>query len=89
MLRENTIVLLRNGNYGAVASFNGKPFQIIFTAYTNPIARYNLETLKHKNPQYDIVKVFDGSPLENVTDVFKRKFTAENLPVVWEEPANE
>lgn len=82
-LQKNQIVQLRNGIYGVVASFNDKPFQIIFRSYTNPISRYN-EELKNKNSQYDIVKVFDGSTIINVTDVFKTKFNADNLNVIWE-----
>ena len=82
-LQKNQIVQLRNGIYGVVASFNDKPFQLIFRSYTNPISRYN-EELKNKNSQYDIVKVFDGSAIINVTDVFKAKFNADNLTVIWE-----
>lgn len=83
VLQNNQIVQLRNGLYGVVASFNNKPFQLIFNSYTNPITRYS-EELKNKNPQYDIVKVFDGSPINNVTDVFKAKFNADNLTLIWE-----
>lgn len=84
ILKANQIVELRNGIYGVVASFNNKPFQLIFRSYTNPIDRYDEKTLKHKNSQYDIVKVYDGSTLENVTDVFKSKFTVKDLNVAWE-----
>lgn len=83
MLGKNQIVELRNGLFGAVAAFNDKPFQIIFTAYTTPVKRYD-ENLKNKNSQYDIVRIYDGSSIEDITVVFKNKFTAEGLPVVWE-----
>lgn len=83
MLGANQIVELRNGLFGAVAAFNNKPFQIIFTAYTTPVSRYD-ENLKNKNSQYDIIRIYDGSNLDDVTSVFKRKFNPENLSVVWE-----
>ena len=81
-LKNNQIVKLRNGKFGAVASFNEKPFQIVFTAFTTPIRRYD-ENLKNKNNDYDIVEVFDGATLESVTDVFKQSFKAEGLKSVW------
>lgn len=87
LLKENQIVELRNGQFGVTASFNGAPFQLIFRAYTNPITRYDDKTLKHKNSNYDIVKVYDGSTLQNVTDVFKTKFAPTDLELVWEEKA--
>lgn len=83
-LKCNQVVQLRGGKYGVVACFNEKPFQLIFTSFTTPIARYD-EKLKHKNNSYDIVKVYDGSKLANVTSVFTSKFNAEGLDVVWEE----
>lgn len=88
MLGKNQIVELRNGLYGAVASFNDKPFQIIFTAYTTPVRRYD-ENLKNKNTSYDIVRIYDGSSIEDITVVFKNKFTPENLPVIWEGNIND
>ena len=83
-LQNNQVVQLRNGIFGLVASFNNKPLQLIFRSYTNPISRYD-NNLKNKNPQYDIVKVFDGTSIEDGTKVFNRKFNADNLPVVWSE----
>jgi hypothetical protein len=83
VLQNNQIVQLRNGICGVVASFNNKPFQLIFRSYTNPISRYSDE-LKNKNSQYDIVKVFDGSSINDVTDVFKTKFNPDNLTLIWE-----
>jgi hypothetical protein len=81
-LSKNQVVKLRNGRFGVTACFNDKPFQLIFTAYTTPINRYDND-LKHKNSEYDIVEIFDGSSLEKVTDVFKRNFTTEGLESVW------
>ena len=83
-LSENQVVKLRNGNHGVTAAFNGEVFQIIFAAYTSPITRYN-EELKHKNSEYDIIAVFDGSDVTNVKDVFKKSFSSDNLKEIWRE----
>lgn len=82
-LNVNQVIQLRNGIYGVVASFNNKPFQLIFRSYTNPISRYD-ENLKNKNEEYDIVKIFDGSNIENVSQVFGAKFNPNNLTLIWE-----
>lgn len=82
-LDNNQVVELRNGLFGVVASFNNKPFQLIFKSYTNPISRYN-EELKNKNTAYDIVKIYDGSTIENVTSVFSNSFNPSNLNLIWE-----
>ena len=81
-LQKNQVVKLRNGKFGATATFNDKVFQIIFTAFSTPIKRYD-ENLKNKNAEYDIVEIFDGSSLEKVTDVFKGSFKADGLTSVW------
>lgn len=83
-LQNNQVVQLRNGIFGLVSSFNNKPLQLIFRSYTNPVSRYD-ENLKNKNSQYDIVKVFDGSSIEDAKQVFNRKFNTDNLPLVWSE----
>lgn len=82
-LRNNQVIELRNGILGVVASFNNTPFQLIFKSYTNPISRYNAE-LKNKNSAYDIVKIYDGSTIEKVTDVFNNKFNTDKLNLIWE-----
>lgn len=82
-LDNNQVVELRNGLFGVVVSFNNKPFQLIFKSYTNPISRYN-EELKNKNTAYDIVKIYDGSTIENVTSVFSNSFNPSNLNLIWE-----
>lgn len=86
-LQLNQIVELRRGNKGVVAGFNNQPFLLVFTGFTSALSRYN-EDLKHKNRDYDIVRVFDGSSLANVNDVFKARFSTEGLPVVWESTAD-
>lgn len=79
----NKIVELRNGKFGVVACFNEKPFQLVFDSFTTPIGRYNDE-LKNKNTNYDIVKIYDGSSVENVLAVFKKTFNTDGLALVWE-----
>lgn len=88
MLEKNQIVELRNGLYGAVASFNDKPFQIIFTAYTTPVTKYN-DNLQNKNSNYDIIRIYDGTSIDDVTVVFKKKFSPENLTLIWEGNIND
>ena len=84
-LKSNQVIQLRNGKNGVVASFNNKPFQLIFDSFTTPIGRYNEELKnKNKNTNYDIVKVFDGTQVDNVLDVFKKKFSTDDLTLVWE-----
>lgn len=80
---KNQVIELRNGLYGVVATFNDKPFQLIFKSYTNPISRYDND-LRNKNSVYDVIRIYDGSTLENVTDVFSKKFVTDNLPLIWE-----
>ena len=82
-LSNNQVIQLRNGIFGVVASFNNKPFQLIFRSYTNPINRYD-SNLKNKNSAYDIVKIFNGANVEKVTDVFSKKFNVDNLELIWE-----
>lgn len=82
-LGNNQIIELRNGIFGVVASFNNKPFQLIFNSYTNPISRYDND-LKNKNSAYDIMKVYNGESIERVTDVFSRKFNTNDLSLIWE-----
>ena len=81
--KSNQVIQRRNGKNGVVASFNDKPFQLIFDSFTTPIGRYDGE-LKNKNTNYDIVKVFDGTQVDNVCTVFKKKFSTDNLTLVWE-----
>lgn len=84
-LQPNQLVVLRNGNVGLTASFNGQVAWLIFKSYINPITKYD-ENLKNKNTNYDIVCVRDGSSIENVNQVFTSKgIEVEALPLVWEE----
>ena len=43
-LSNNKVIQLRNGKCGVVASFNDKPFQLIFDSFTRPIGRSHAET---------------------------------------------
>lgn len=81
----NQVVQLANGKCGVVAGFNGKPFLLVFDSYTSKLSRYDGNgDLNTKNEKYGIVKVFDGSSVSNVSDVFKKRFSTDGLPVVWE-----
>lgn len=82
-LECNNVVVLRNGLVGAVGCFNGKPAWLIFKSYINPIEKYN-EELKHKNANYDVMAVYDGSPIENVSVLFKSKYDVSTLDLIWE-----
>lgn len=82
---SNQIVQLANGKHGVVVGFNGKPFLIVFDSYTSKISRYDCNgNLKSKNSEYGIVKVFDGSSISDVSEVFKKRFSTDGLPVLWE-----
>lgn len=81
----NQVVQLANGKCGVVVGFNGKPVFIVLDNYVNKISRYDGNgDLNSKNEKYYIVKVFDGSSVSNVSDVFKKRFSTDGLPVVWE-----
>ena len=83
-IESNQIIVLRNGSIGVTASFNGKPFQLIFRSYTSMLSRYD-ENLKHKNPQYDIVCILDGKGIDDVRKVFSNKFSLDGIPIIWQE----
>jgi hypothetical protein len=81
-LKNNQVIVLKNGKIGVTSSFNGKPFQLIFDTFTMPIRRLD-ENLEAKNSNYDVVEVYDGSTIEEVTDVFEKGYTTEGLKAVW------
>jgi hypothetical protein len=81
----NQVVTLRNGKRGVVLGFNNKPFIIVFDSFTSPINRFDETTYKHKNENYDIVAIHDGSSVENAKDVYKVKFDIDTLPLLWKE----
>ena len=80
---NNQVVKLRNGKMGVVASFNGRPFQLVFSAFSMPIRRFD-ENFNNSNHDYDVVEVYDGSSIDNVVNVFKASFTTNGLNLVWE-----
>lgn len=82
-LKNDYVVVLRNGIKGLVMSFQGKPLCIEFGTYSNPITKYN--DFKQKNSAYDIVAVYNGSEIENPMNVFRKTFKVEELPLVWSE----
>ena len=79
----NQVVRLRNDKLGIVVCFNNTPSHIVFSAFTNPITKWD-ENLKHTNTNYDIVEVYDGSKLENPMDGFKKRKVGE-LEVLYAE----
>ena len=83
-LECNHIVVNRNGSVGAVACIVGVPHLIVFSSFTMKASQINEEG-QAKNTNYDIVKVYDGSNVENPNDIFKKSFKVEELPLVWEE----
>lgn len=95
-LNVNNIVKLRNGQYGVVEGFNNKPHMFIFSGYTsNILKQYDGPHYKKANDEsrkYDVVAVYDGTSIENVQDVYKkRKFdeTVKSLPCIWAEAEEE
>lgn len=82
------IVVLRNGNVGAVGCFGDNVAWIIFKAYMSTIDKYD-SNLRHVtkgggNRQYDIVAVYDGSGIGDAKTVFKSGFSTEGLELLWE-----
>lgn len=82
-LQNDQIVVLRNGLIGVVGSFNNKPAWVIFKAYINTINKYN-ELLEHKNHNYDIVEIYDGSNVVNVNEIFTKSFNISSCKKIWE-----
>lgn len=72
----NQVVKLRNGKIGIVVCFNDTPSHIVFSAFTNPVNKFD-ENLQNKNHDYDIVEVYDGSNLNNALDAFKKRTNIE------------
>lgn len=83
-LQINNVVKTRRGDCGVVASFNKKPFIIIFEGFVCPVDRYN-EQLKHKNPNYDIVEVYDGKKVDNYKKVYRKSFDFSTLKLIYKE----
>lgn len=85
-LKTNMVVVLANGKQGIVVGFNNIPTHIIFNAFTNPISRFN-ENLENKNPNYNIIKVYDGSDVTDTDEILRLircKKCIENLSIIWE-----
>ena len=83
-LQSGNVIELRNGHIGLVCPFNdtNKPFVIVFKNYTNLVSKYS--DFKQKNRTYDIVKVYDGSKVENIKALYY-KDGAKELPLLWSE----
>ena len=88
-LQKGNIVRLRNGKLGAVVSFNDEPMNdfIIFDTYIEYARKYNMTNGKHfRKPDYDIISILDGSPVNDVKLIYTKTFiktTLPNLDVIW------
>ena len=84
-LKENQIVVLRNGIIGVVTGFNGNPAQVVFPTFTKPARSYDEKTLQAagNNRNYDIVEIYDGSKVETYKEIFSKKFKTEGLKRTW------
>lgn len=82
-LKDSHIVVNKNGNVGIVVSFNGKSEYIVFKTFITPIKNYN-DDMTHKNDNYTIVDVYDGSGVENAKEVFLARFDVSKLTKVNE-----
>jgi hypothetical protein len=88
-LENNNLVKNRRGDFGVVVSWNGKPKYIVYKALMQIVDKFddnlNYKGVKSENRNYDIVEIYDGSSITNADEVFKPKFTAEGLPLLWKE----
>ena len=86
-LTNNHLIQFRNGHVGTVEFFNNKPARFMARAYNKRASSYNKDlTYNSRNvsDDYDIIKVFDGTKLDNVDKVFYRKFDINQYPLIWE-----
>lgn len=86
-LKNNHLIQFRNGHVGTVEFFNNKPSRFMARAYNKRASSYKNDlTYNSRNlsEDYDIMKVFDGSKLDNVDRVFYAKFDVNKYPLIWE-----
>ena len=83
-LKENQIVVLRNGLVGAVTMFNDEPAQVVFASFSKPARYYDPKTfsVSGSNRNYDIVEIYDAAGVE-YKEVFKKSFKLDGLKRVW------
>jgi len=86
-LKENQIVVLRNGKVGVVTGFLGKPAQVVFDSFSKPARSFDEKTLavSGNNRNYDIVEVYSAKEDVEFKDVFKKSFKLDELKRVWRE----
>ena len=86
-LKENQIVVLRNGKIGVVTGFNGKPAQVVFDSFTKPARSFDPKTfvVNGNNREYDIVEVFNPREDTEYKEIFRKSFKTEGLKRVWKE----
>lgn len=86
-LEDFHIVEMRNGHHATVEFWNGKPSRFVTTAYIKKFSSYCDDLTFYSrvpNDVYDVMKVLDGSEIDDVDSVFNRNFDFEKLPVLWE-----
>lgn len=81
-LTQNTIVKLRNGIVGLVVFFNNQPAYIILPKFIKRMSQYDSELKYKTNHDYDIVEIYDGSSLEDVSLAFRSRFNLDSFPLI-------
>lgn len=82
-LKDNHVVVLKNGITGIVVSFNGMPSHIIFNNFTNPLSKWDGNGKYKGKDDYSIKTILDGTSMLSAQDGFKKK-TTKDLPVLWD-----
>lgn len=85
-LQKDNVIVCANGKVGVIDEVFGKPFIAVFKSFTSPIGRWG-EQGEHKNPNYNIVKVLDGSKLAGTNpnaNIYRSSFDLSQLETIWE-----
>ncbi len=84
IFNSNQIVETRECGIANVVDWNGKPAQLIFKTFSRYADEYDENGKHNKNSKLDVIKIYDGSSVANMKEIFKSKFSCEGLPVVYE-----
>ena len=87
-LKSGNIVIFRGEGKGVVTDWNGKPSYVVGARFTNPTNLWDENGRyrgKAEPTKYDIIKVIDGSSIEEPTKVFRTSAKLDELPIIWEE----
>ena len=82
---SNQIVETRECGIANVVDWQGKPAQLIFKTFSRYADEYDEHGKHKKNSKLDVVKIYDGSSVADMRQIFSSKFSCEGLPVVYEE----